>query len=89
VSIDFDLPHTQGYLVAHVNRYGTYSPIDGLICLDVMQAVASLIRSTDHFQASSITHPLKAVMLGADLAILGQSEGVYAQYKHAYPVDTG
>ncbi len=47
---------------------------------DVAQSVASLIRATDHFQASSITHPLKAVMLGADLAILGQSEAVYAQY---------
>jgi pantetheine-phosphate adenylyltransferase len=50
---------------------------------DVAQGVASLIRATDHFQASSITHPLKAVMLGADLAILGQSEAVYAQYMQA------
>lgn len=50
---------------------------------DVAQSVASLIRATDHFQAPSITHPLKAVMLGADLAILGQSEAVYAQYMQA------
>jgi pantetheine-phosphate adenylyltransferase len=50
---------------------------------DMAQSVASLIRATDHFQASSITHPLKAVMLGADLAILGQSEAVYAQYSAA------
>jgi pantetheine-phosphate adenylyltransferase len=50
---------------------------------DLAQSVASLIRATDHFQAPSITHPLKAVMLGADLAILGQGEGVYAQYMQA------
>jgi pantetheine-phosphate adenylyltransferase len=67
---------------------GLQSDLDGVpdepgASADMAQSVASLIRATDHFQASSITHPLKAVMLGADLAILGQSEAVYAQYTQA------
>jgi pantetheine-phosphate adenylyltransferase len=42
-----------------------------------------LIRVTDHFQEAAIEHPLKAVMLGADLAILGQDEAVYECYAAA------
>lgn len=45
--------------------------------------VAELIRATDHFQAPSIVHPLKDIMLGADLAILGQEDDVYDTYAHA------
>ncbi|HXA46239.1 MAG TPA: pantetheine-phosphate adenylyltransferase [Burkholderiaceae bacterium] len=44
---------------------------------------ADLIRVTDHFQASAISHPLKHVMLGVDLAILGQDEDVYDTYARA------
>lgn len=58
-------------------------PAESAVPADVAQSVASLIRATDHFQAATITHPLKAVMLGADLAILGQSEAVYTQYMQA------
>jgi pantetheine-phosphate adenylyltransferase len=42
--------------------------------------VAALIRATDHFQAPTIKHRLKDVMLGADLAILGQEDDVYDAY---------
>lgn len=45
--------------------------------------VATLIRATDHFQAQSIRHPLKGIMLGADLSILGQDDNVYDAYAHA------
>lgn len=42
--------------------------------------VAALIRATDPAQAASIDHPLKAVMLALDRAILGQDEDVYDHY---------
>ncbi|CAN5284999.1 hypothetical protein BH11PSE11_BH11PSE11_07820 [soil metagenome] len=42
--------------------------------------VASLIRATDHLQRNTISHPLKDVMLGADLAILGQAQNTYDRY---------
>ncbi|CDG81970.1 pantetheine-phosphate adenylyltransferase [Janthinobacterium agaricidamnosum] len=42
--------------------------------------VAQLIRATDHFQGPAIEHRLKEVMLGVDLAILGQDEEVYRAY---------
>jgi len=45
--------------------------------------VADLIRATDHFQGPAITHPLKDVMLGVDLAILGQDDDVYDAYAQA------
>lgn len=45
--------------------------------------VATLIRATDHFQESAITHRLKHALLGADLAILGQEGTVYDNYRHA------
>jgi pantetheine-phosphate adenylyltransferase len=53
--------------------------------LDVQDGdgVADLIRATDHFQASSVRHRLKDVMLGADLAILGQDDDVYDAYAQA------
>lgn len=42
--------------------------------------VAALIRATDPAQAVSIDHPLKAVMLALDRAILGQDDDVYDYY---------
>jgi len=42
--------------------------------------VAALIRATDHFQGPSVSHPLKPIMLGVDLAILGQDDEVYQHY---------
>ncbi len=45
--------------------------------------VADLIRMTDHAQRHALDHPLKQVMLGADLAILGQSEATYKIYAEA------
>ncbi len=45
--------------------------------------VAQLIRATDHFQAQQVQHPAKEVMLGADLAILGQDDDVYDNYARA------
>jgi len=41
---------------------------------------AQLIRATDHLQMNAISHQLKDVMLGIDLAILGQSDEVYDAY---------
>lgn len=41
---------------------------------------ASLIRATDHFQQLTILHPLKDILLGADLAILGQNHDIYDAY---------
>jgi pantetheine-phosphate adenylyltransferase len=49
----------------------------------VADEVAQLIRATDHFQESAIAHPLKNILLGADLAILGQEAEVYDTYRHA------
>ncbi len=49
----------------------------------VDDAVAQLIRATDHFQESQIEHPLKNVMLGVDLAILGQDDEIYDSYAKA------
>jgi pantetheine-phosphate adenylyltransferase len=46
-------------------------------------AVIDLIRATDHFQESAVTHPLKNAMLGVDLAILGQDEDIYDSYARA------
>jgi pantetheine-phosphate adenylyltransferase len=45
--------------------------------------VAQLIRATDHFQELGIAHRLKNILLGADLAILGQEEAVYDAYAEA------
>lgn len=45
--------------------------------------VAQLIRATDHFQESTVAHRLKHVLLGADLAILGQEQEVYDAYRQA------
>lgn len=45
--------------------------------------VAALIRATDHLQADRIDHPLRDVMLGADLAIFGQPGDVYDDYAKA------
>jgi len=48
-----------------------------------MDDAAQLIRSTDHFQEASISHRLKDIMLGVDLAILGQDDEVYGNYADA------
>lgn len=47
--------------------------------------VAALIRATDHARQHALDqqHPLRDVMLGADLAILGQSEPIYQTYTQA------
>jgi pantetheine-phosphate adenylyltransferase len=50
------------------------------LATDEAEDVAALIRVTDHFQAPAILHCLKDVMLGADLAILGQEDEVYDAY---------
>jgi pantetheine-phosphate adenylyltransferase len=50
---------------------------------DDAKAVADLIRCTDHFQQANINHALKQVMLGADLAILGQDKEIYDMYAAA------
>jgi pantetheine-phosphate adenylyltransferase len=42
--------------------------------------IAELIRATDHSRQPAAEHPLKAVMLSLDLAILGQDEDVYDAY---------
>ena len=47
------------------------------------RGVTELIRATDHFQATQIEHPWKQVMLGSDLAILGQDEEIYDAYADA------
>ena len=39
-----------------------------------------LILATSHFEQANIDEPLKDVMLGADLAILGQDWSVYSEY---------
>lgn len=48
--------------------------------VELADGVAQLIRLTDHAQSHAANHPLKDVMLGADLAILGQSASVYSAY---------
>lgn len=47
------------------------------------EEVANLIRVTDHLQSIGLEPAMKNVMLGADLAILGQSPDVYAAYANA------
>jgi predicted metal-dependent HD superfamily phosphohydrolase len=47
------------------------------------ETVAQLIRATDHFQEQHIVHPLKEILLGADLAILGQHADIYDVYASA------
>jgi len=48
-----------------------------------MGDAAELIRATDHFQGASITHRLKDILLGVDLAILGQDDEIYQNYARA------
>lgn len=52
------------------------------LCHDMADAAdaAELIRATDHFQEAAISHRLKDIMLGVDLAILGQDDEVYQNY---------
>jgi pantetheine-phosphate adenylyltransferase len=51
--------------------------------------VAQLIRATDHFQGGAVSHPLKDIMLGVDLAILGQDEEVYGHYARGIRAEYG
>jgi hypothetical protein len=46
--------------------------------------LASLIRATDHFQQGAIDHPLKHILLGADLTILGENLDIYNAYAFAF-----
>ncbi len=48
---------------------------------------ADLIRATAHVQESTITHRLRDVICGIDLAILGQDDDVYAAYAAAIRVE--
>jgi pantetheine-phosphate adenylyltransferase len=50
------------------------------LAADLSEGAAQLIRATDHLQVNAIEHPLKDVMLGVDLAILGQSDDLYDAY---------
>lgn len=52
-------------------------------------AVAQLIRLTDHAQQPQPSQPLQAVMLGVDLAILGQAEEVYDSYAQSVCAEYG
>ncbi len=52
-------------------------------------AVATLIRATDHLQGGDVAHPLKDIMLGVDLAILGQDEEVYDHYARGIRAEYG
>ncbi|HSY25952.1 MAG TPA: pantetheine-phosphate adenylyltransferase [Burkholderiaceae bacterium] len=54
--------------------------LESKLDLGAADGSADLIRATDHFQATTIDHPLKQVMLGVDLAILGQEEEIYDAY---------
>jgi pantetheine-phosphate adenylyltransferase len=47
------------------------------------QGVTGLIRATDHFQGKQVDHRLKQVMLGVDLAVLGQEDEIYDAYAAA------
>jgi pantetheine-phosphate adenylyltransferase len=53
------------------------------------EAVAALIRATDHLQGPQVEHPMKAILLGADLAILGQDEEVYGHYARGIRAEYG
>jgi len=57
--------------------------------IDDTQACATLIRATDHFQEQHVEHPLKHVLLGVDLAILGQDEEIYDAYAAAIRLEYG
>lgn len=57
--------------------------------LEADEDVAQLIRTTDHFQESAIDHPLKHVMLGIDLSILGQDNDIYDLYAQAIRAEYG
>jgi pantetheine-phosphate adenylyltransferase len=54
-----------------------------------MADVADLIRVTDHFQASAVSHRLREVILSADLTILGQDDEVYLAYTRAIRAEYG
>jgi pantetheine-phosphate adenylyltransferase len=62
--------------------------LESKLDLGTADGSADLIRATDHFQTTAIDHPLKPVMLGVDLAILGQEEEIYDAYalaiRHEY-----
>jgi pantetheine-phosphate adenylyltransferase len=59
----------------------------GLEAADAAQGPAALIRATDHGRARTGTHRLQDVMLGVDLAILGQPADVYDAYSRAVRVE--
>ncbi|MCE3605957.1 pantetheine-phosphate adenylyltransferase [Massilia sp. P8910] len=61
----------------------------------VANEVASLIRATEHLAPVAVRHALQDVMLGVDLAILGQAADIYdgyarsvrAEYRHVEEAD--
>lgn len=53
------------------------------------KGVAALIRATDHALRGQIDHPLAAAMIGADLAILGQSAEIYGNYAESVRQEYG
>jgi pantetheine-phosphate adenylyltransferase len=59
------------------------SGLDAATAAQQSEASAQLIRATSHFQQPLITHRLKDLMLGVDLAILGQDEHIYDFYAQA------
>lgn len=66
-SVSDEEQSAQFFLAAHDSR------VDGT-------KVASLIRATNHLVGNTYDHWLKAPLLGADLAILGQPPTVYREY---------
>ena len=50
---------------------------------DTAEQSADLIRATDHFHGATIAHPLKQILLSADLAILGQDQDIYDSFATA------
>jgi predicted metal-dependent HD superfamily phosphohydrolase len=62
------------------------SRLDGGIAAD---GPAALIRATDHSRARTAAHRLQDVMLGVDLAILGQPDDVYDAYSRSVREEYG
>ena len=57
--------------------------------LDTEPDAADLIRATEHARPGAQAHRLRDVMLGADLAILGQPADVYDTYAHSVRAEYG
>ena len=62
------------------------SPLDSGAAAD---GPAALIRATDHSRPRTAAHRLQDVMLGVDLAILGQPDDVYDAYSRSVREEYG